>query len=73
MLGGGFGTGGDQLAAAVADRLHASTLGSRWRPCPVLPSSLGPDAALIGAATVALDGVIADPTTVPVDPLTHTA
>ncbi len=73
VLGGAFSPGGDELASAVADRLHASTLGARWRPCPVMTSSLGPDAALLGATTTALDAVVADPTIVPVEPLTQTA
>ena len=33
----------------------ATTLGARWRPCDVRRLALGADAALIGAATVALD------------------
>ncbi|MDZ7675301.1 MAG: ROK family transcriptional regulator [Acidimicrobiales bacterium] len=73
ILGGSLAAGDEEIADAVAERLRETTLGGRWRPCPVLGSALGPDAALIGAATVAIDDVIADPTTVPVDPLTQTA
>jgi predicted NBD/HSP70 family sugar kinase len=66
VLGGTLSASGDELAVAVAERLHARTLGAAWRPCDVRPSALGADAALIGAATTALDAVIADPTTVTV-------
>jgi predicted NBD/HSP70 family sugar kinase len=73
VLGGGLAGDDGDLAEAVGQRLNATTLGGRWRPCPVLGSTVGPDAALVGAATVALDGVVADPTTVPLDPLSATA
>jgi predicted NBD/HSP70 family sugar kinase len=73
VLGGTFAADGDDLALAVADRLHAHTLGARWRPCQVRSSTLGPDAALIGAATAALDVVVADPTTVPIRPSMQSA
>jgi predicted NBD/HSP70 family sugar kinase len=64
VLGGALAAG-PAFAAAVADRLHERTLGARWRPCAVRPSALGADAAILGAATTALDHVRADPTTVP--------
>jgi predicted NBD/HSP70 family sugar kinase len=73
VLGGGLAGDDGDLAEAVGQRLNATTLGGRWRPCPVRGSTVGPDAALVGAATVALDGVVADPTTVPLDPLSATA
>jgi predicted NBD/HSP70 family sugar kinase len=65
VLGGTFAALGDAFAADVAAALHASTLGARWHPCEVLRSELGADAALIGAATAALDLVLTDPTVVP--------
>jgi hypothetical protein len=46
----------------VAAQLHDATLAGRTRPCLVRPSSLGADAALIGAARRGLEGVLADPT-----------
>jgi predicted NBD/HSP70 family sugar kinase len=61
VLGGTF-SGDAALAALVAEHLHTGTLAGRWRPCAVRPSSLGVDAALLGAARRALDGVLADPT-----------
>jgi predicted NBD/HSP70 family sugar kinase len=64
VLGGTFAALGPPFAADVADRLAATTLGARWHPCEVLASTLGVDAALIGAATVALDPVLTDPTVV---------
>ncbi|MEZ5239742.1 MAG: ROK family protein [Microthrixaceae bacterium] len=63
ILGGTF-AGDGELAGLVADRLHSETLAGRWRPCPVRPSSLGADAALIGAARRGLEGVLSDPTRV---------
>ncbi len=64
VLGGTFAELGESFAADVADRLAATTLGARWHPCTVLASTLGADAALIGAATVALDPILTDPTIV---------
>lgn len=64
LLGGRFAAPGDDLAAAVGDRLQAMTLGARWSPCEVRPAALGAEATLVGAATVALDAVLADPTVV---------
>lgn len=53
------------LVAAVAERLEADTLGGRSHPCEVRASTLGLDAALIGAAIAILDDVVADPTIIP--------
>jgi len=64
LLGGSLAGRGDDFAAAVGDRLQGAALSARW-PCDVRPARLGPDAALIGAASVALDAVVADPTLVP--------
>lgn len=61
VLGGSF-AGDDLLAALVAEQLHAATLAGRWRPCPVRPSALGADAALLGAARRGIEHVLADPT-----------
>lgn len=63
VLGGTF-AGDEVLAALVAEQLHGATLAGRSRPCPVRPSSLGVDAALLGAARRGLEGVLADPTTI---------
>ena len=73
LLGGTFAARGDDFATAVRERLHASTLGARWSPCDVRAAALGADATLIGAATVALDGVVADPTRVPARPSARSA
>lgn len=64
VLGGTFADRGEDFVDAVRGRLHATTLGARWVPCEVRRATLGVDATLIGAATVALDGVLADPTLV---------
>ncbi len=61
ILGGTF-SGDERLAELVAEQLHTETLAGRWRPCIVRTSSLGVDAALLGAARRALEGVLADPT-----------
>ncbi len=65
VLGGTLAGMGDAFARRVEDRLRDNTLGARWHPCVVRRSRLGTDAALIGAATAALDTLISDPTTVP--------
>ena len=72
VLGGTF-AGDEVLAALVAEQLHAATLAGRSRPCTVRPSSLGGDAALIGAARRGLEGVLADPTTIASRSLAPTA
>jgi predicted NBD/HSP70 family sugar kinase len=64
VLGGTFAALGDAFASDVAQRLAASTLGARWQPCAVVPSVLGVNAGLIGAATVVFAPVFADPTIV---------
>jgi predicted NBD/HSP70 family sugar kinase len=63
VLGGTF-AGDEVLAARVATLLRDATLAGRTRPCPVRPSSLGADAALVGAARRGLEAVLADPTTI---------
>lgn len=73
ILGGTFVASGDALARTVADQLAATTLGARWHRCEVVPSQLGDEAAVIGAAAVALDPIIADPELVPVRPSEATA
>jgi predicted NBD/HSP70 family sugar kinase len=73
VLGGSLAGEGPEFAGSLAERLQEETLGARWHPCQVRLSALGPDAALIGAATAALDQVLADPTLVPVAPSTQSA
>jgi predicted NBD/HSP70 family sugar kinase len=62
--------GGSLAESAVAgrlfDRLNSVTLAGRQHPVEVRCSQLGPDAAIIGAASSVLDAVVADPTVVPV-------
>jgi predicted NBD/HSP70 family sugar kinase len=71
VLGGSLAALGDPFADAVARHLHADTLGARWHPCSVHRSALGADAALVGAATAALDRIISDPTIVTNRALAH--
>lgn len=52
-----------ELPSELAPRLANDTIGGRWHPCVVRRSVLGADAALIGAATMALDAFVADPIT----------
>lgn len=73
LLGGSFSSLGDDFAATVRDRMHGITVGARWSRCDVRLAALGADATLVGAATVALDGVLADPTIVPARPSIRTA
>lgn len=73
VLGGSFAERGERFAATVREQLIASTLGARWSPVDVRPSRLGHDAAIVGAATVALDRILDDPSLVPAVPATRTA
>lgn len=72
VLGGTFGDD-PTLAEMIGERLHSRTLAGRWRPCPVRTSTLGADAALLGAARHALRPVLADPTVVPTQDTTDAA
>lgn len=65
ILGGALATLDDGAVSTVVERLRNDTLGGRWHACEVRRSTLGRDAALIGAATTTLDAVVADPTTIP--------
>ena len=65
VLSGNLAAHGPSLAMAIATQLKADTLGARWHPCEVAVSSLGPDAALRGAAADALNRVVDDPTRIP--------
>ncbi len=62
VLGGTLGSRGEAFAELVQTEL--GDLGTRW-PCEVRPAQLGADARALGAARVALDGILADPTLVP--------
>ncbi len=73
VLGGTFADRGKDFADTVRAQLNTAVLGARWSPYEVLPSQLATDAALVGAAAVALDTVLADPTVVPAQPTTCTA
>jgi predicted NBD/HSP70 family sugar kinase len=65
VLGGTLAALGETFAQRVGDTLAAVTLGAHWHTCTVRRSLLGADAALVGAATAALDTVLSDPTIVP--------
>lgn len=65
VLGGTLARRGSEFVDAVRARLSSTTLGASWSPPDVRASQLGADAALLGAATVTLDAVAADPTLVP--------
>lgn len=53
-----------EVAELVAELLAAQTLGGRWRQVEVRRSTLGPDAAAVGAAATVLEAIVADPTIV---------
>ncbi|MFN8028084.1 MAG: ROK family protein [Acidimicrobiia bacterium] len=54
-----------EVATMLHALLNAVTLAGGREPVEVRRSELGPDAALVGAATRVLDRVVADPTLVP--------
>jgi predicted NBD/HSP70 family sugar kinase len=61
VLGGFFGQLSTWLAAPIARELEVHVLASDWAIPRVLPSTLGPEAAVRGAAALSLRRVLADP------------
>ena len=61
VLGGFFGQLSTWLAAPIARELEVHVLASDWAVPLVLPSTLGPEAAVRGAAAQSLRRVLADP------------
>jgi predicted NBD/HSP70 family sugar kinase len=66
VLGGFFGQLSTWLAAPIARELEAHVLASDWAVPRLLPSTLGPEAAVRGAAAQSLRRVLADPASVAV-------
>jgi len=64
VLGGFFAPLTEWLRPAIEDELRVRVLGSRWSVPRVVPSTLGPEAAVRGAAALSLDRVFADPESV---------
>ena len=61
VLGGFFGQLSTWLAAPIARELESHVLASDWAVPRLLPSTLGPEAAVRGAAAQSLRRVLADP------------
>jgi predicted NBD/HSP70 family sugar kinase len=61
VLGGFFGQLSTWLAAPIAHELETHVLASDWAVPRLLPSTLGPEAAVRGAAAQSLRRVFADP------------
>jgi predicted NBD/HSP70 family sugar kinase len=61
VLGGFFGQLSTWLAAPIARELETHVLASEWAVPQLLPSTLGPEAAVRGAAAQSLRRVFADP------------
>jgi predicted NBD/HSP70 family sugar kinase len=61
VLGGFFGQLSTWLAAPIARELEVHMLASEWSVPKLLPSTLGPEAAVRGAAALSLRRVLADP------------
>jgi predicted NBD/HSP70 family sugar kinase len=61
VLGGFFAPLTEWLRPGIEDELRFRVLGSRWSVPRVVPSTLGPEAAVRGAAALSLDRVFADP------------
>lgn len=61
VLGGFFAQLATWLAAPIAHELETHVLASQWAIPRVLPSTLGPEAAVRGAAAQSLRRVLADP------------
>ena len=61
VLGGFFAQLATWLASPIARELDARVLASSWAVPRLLPSTLGPEAAVRGAAALSLRRVLADP------------
>jgi predicted NBD/HSP70 family sugar kinase len=61
VLGGFFAQLATWLASPIARELEAHVLASDWAVPRLLPSTLGPEAAVRGAAALSLRRVLADP------------
>jgi predicted NBD/HSP70 family sugar kinase len=61
VLGGFFAQLAPWLAAPIADELEVRVLASAWATPRVMPSMLGPEAAVRGAAASSLRRIFADP------------
>jgi predicted NBD/HSP70 family sugar kinase len=61
VLGGFFGQLAPWLEGPVAEELETHLLGSSWATPRILPSTLGPGAAVRGAAASSLRRIFADP------------
>jgi predicted NBD/HSP70 family sugar kinase len=61
VLGGFFAQLATWLAAPIANELETHVLASEWAVPRVLPSTLGPEAAVRGAAALSLRRVLTDP------------
>ena len=64
VLGGFFAQLATWLAAPIARELDLHVLASDWGVPRLLPSTLGPEAAVRGAAALSLRRVLADPASV---------
>jgi len=64
VLGGFFGQLSTWLAAPITRELETRVLASDWAVPRLLPSTLGPEAAVRGAAAQSLRRVLADPASV---------
>ncbi|NUT99343.1 MAG: ROK family transcriptional regulator [Saccharothrix sp.] len=61
VLGGTYARLAPWLADTLESTLRERVLGARWSPTTVLTSTLGPEAAVRGAATTAVRAILADP------------
>ena len=61
VLGGYFAHVAEWLVPRIEHELAAHALAARWSPCDVLVSTLGEEAAVHGAASLALQDVLANP------------
>ena len=69
VLGGLFSRIEPLIRQATADSMRSRVLAAPGSMVEVVPTALGIDAPLIGAAELALSGIIANPAQVPERPL----
>jgi predicted NBD/HSP70 family sugar kinase len=66
VLGGSYAELAPWLVPPVRSELRGRVLAARWSPIDVEVSTLGPEAAALGAASLVVGDILADPEAVPV-------
>jgi glucokinase len=57
VIGGGLTKVGDLMLAPMRETVQQRIKEVYWKDCPIVPAALGDDVSLIGAATLAVEGL----------------